>query len=90
MLQFRACASTYPLEGASFCSLFTMYSNRLIAVLEQVCDRLRELVKTIWPHAELHLFGSQATGLALPGSDLDVVILGVTPVLQNAAQGFTA
>jgi hypothetical protein len=32
---------------------------------------------------------AQATGLALPGSDLDIVVLGVGPTLANAATGFT-
>lgn len=42
----------------------------------------------MWPAAQLHMFGSRATGLALPGSDVDLVILGATPELRNAAQGF--
>lgn len=50
---------------------------------------LRQLVGSMWPAAQLHLFGSRATGLALPGSDLDLVILGATPDLKNAAQGFS-
>lgn len=31
----------------------------------------------------------QATGLALPGSDLDIVVLNVGPHLQRAGTGFT-
>lgn len=46
--------------------------------------------RTIWPHARAVLFGSQATGLALPGGDLDIVVLGIGPQLQRAASGFTA
>ncbi|KAL3681725.1 hypothetical protein R1sor_024681 [Riccia sorocarpa] len=32
-------------------------------------------VREIWPSAEVHLFGSTATGLALPSSDIDVAVL---------------
>lgn len=31
----------------------------------------------------------QATGLALPGADLDVVVLGANVVLQNPASGYS-
>lgn len=31
----------------------------------------------------------QATGLALPGSDLDIVVLNVGATLERAATGFT-
>ena len=44
----------------------------------------------MWPSSATYLFGSEASGLALPVSDLDVVILGVGPAMQSAAQGFTA
>jgi DNA polymerase sigma len=57
---------------------------------EQALRQLGEIVRRIWPAAQIHLFGSQATGLALPGSDLDFVILGASPIMQNAAQGFSA
>ena len=42
-----------------------------------------------FPKASVHLFGSQATGLALPGSDLDVVVLGISDELASPASGFT-
>ena len=35
------------------------------------------------------LFGSQATGLALPNSDLDVAVLGVGAHLGRAGSGYT-
>lgn len=35
---------------------------------------LRYLVKQLWPDSKLHVFGSYATDLYLPGSDIDVVI----------------
>lgn len=38
--------------------------------------RVRRLVNGLWPRAELHLVGSFRTGLHLPSSDLDLVVLG--------------
>ncbi|KAL0040123.1 hypothetical protein WJX79_007645 [Trebouxia sp. C0005] len=48
-----------------------------------------DVAKAIWPQSCTVLFGSQATTLALPGSDLDIVILGVSENITNAASGFT-
>eukprot|EP00798_Chlamydomonas_sp_ICE-L_P023080 gene23080-30272_t len=47
------------------------------------------VARNIWPQARAVLFGSQATGLALPGSDLDVVILGVIHPSTNEDGSFT-
>jgi non-canonical poly(A) RNA polymerase PAPD5/7 len=44
---------------------------------ERALDALRAVVHTLWPDALVCLFGSTATGLALPSSDLDVVVFGV-------------
>ena len=37
-------------------------------------ESIRHAVKQLWPDAELHVFGSYATDLYLPGSDIDCVI----------------
>ncbi|KAJ7300053.1 hypothetical protein O6H91_Y086900 [Diphasiastrum complanatum] len=42
-----------------------------VAAIQRVCD----VVKSIWPHCTVKVFGSSATGLFLPTSDVDVVIL---------------
>lgn len=47
------------------------------------------VTKVLWPDSQTVLFGSQATSLALPGSDLDIVVLGVSENITNAASGFT-
>jgi len=44
--------------------------------------------RAVWKQAEVLMFGSQATGLALPGNDLDIVVLNVGPQLKRAATGF--
>ncbi|KAG9394683.1 Nucleotidyltransferase domain [Carpediemonas membranifera] len=41
----------------------------------RVLDDLKELVHRVFPEADVHVFGSFATNLSLPTSDLDVVIL---------------
>lgn len=37
-------------------------------------ENLKSHIKSIWPDAELHCFGSFATDLYLPGSDIDCVV----------------
>ena len=36
--------------------------------------KIRNSVSTLWPDADLHVFGSYATDLYLPGSDIDCVV----------------
>ncbi|KNC97146.1 uncharacterized protein SPPG_07537 [Spizellomyces punctatus DAOM BR117] len=38
-------------------------------------DRITHVVQSVWPRAEVHVFGSFETKLYLPSSDVDVVIL---------------
>ena len=45
---------------------------------------VRAAVHAIWPRAATHIFGSQAVDLAMPGSDVDIVILGVVSDLPTA------
>ena len=52
-------------------------------------EAVTSVAKALWPQSRTVLFGSQATTLALPGSDLDIVILGVSENITNAASGFT-
>lgn len=41
----------------------------------QLIANLRSHITSIWPDAELHCFGSFATDLYLPGSDIDCVVV---------------
>jgi DNA polymerase sigma len=61
-----------------------------IATVQAAVHAVDTAARAVWPAARAVLFGSQATGLALPGGDLDIVVLGVGPQLQRAATGFTA
>eukprot|EP00092_Neocalanus_flemingeri_P101775 GFUD01130119.1.p1 GENE.GFUD01130119.1~~GFUD01130119.1.p1 ORF type:complete len:436 (+),score=57.99 GFUD01130119.1:50-1357(+) len=41
-----------------------------------VVDRIENCIKVIWPAAQVHIFGSFKTGLYLPTSDIDLVVVG--------------
>ena len=46
-----------------------------------VLDRFKAAVTAVWPGCRVDTFGSFATGLYLPTSDLDLVIFGRWPTL---------
>ncbi|KAL6771457.1 hypothetical protein ACKKBG_A26460 [Auxenochlorella protothecoides x Auxenochlorella symbiontica] len=64
-------------------------TRREVKDMELALRSLAEVAMRLWPHSQTMLFGSQATGLTLPGGDLDVVILGVGSELQTAGSGFS-
>ena len=71
-----------------------MQQSDLAMQAEQQCidtavEAVRRIVSVLWGQSRTVLFGSQATGLALPGSDLDIVVLGVSDNMSNAAAGFS-
>ena len=43
----------------------------------ELLERIRALVNDLWPGAEVKPFGSYATGLYLPSSDVDIVVFGM-------------
>jgi len=60
-----------------------------VANVAEALQRIGDLARGIWPEARAVLFGSQATGLALPGADLDVVVLGASEELRRPGTGFS-
>ena len=50
-------------------------------------DRLRSIVAEVFPAAEVQVFGSFATNLYLPTSDVDVCVMASGLAQQNALQG---
>lgn len=48
-------------------------------------SKLRQAVKSLWPDADLHVFGSYATDLYLPGSDIDCVVNSTNGDKQNTS-----
>ncbi|KAH7685731.1 Polynucleotide adenylyltransferase protein [Dioscorea alata] len=59
------------LDFCDFISPTTDEQDLRTAAVERVSD----VVKYIWPHCKVEVFGSFTTGLYLPTSDIDVVIL---------------
>lgn len=45
-----------------------------IEIRNKTISRIRAAVKELWSDADLHVFGSYATDLYLPGSDIDCVV----------------
>jgi non-canonical poly(A) RNA polymerase PAPD5/7 len=43
---------------------------------EDVVKRISKVVNEVWPHAKVDYFGSFRTGLYLPTSDIDMVVVG--------------
>lgn len=48
-----------------------------------------ECALELWPHCQVLPFGSQASSMALPGSDVDIAILGVGQPAAKGAAGFS-
>ncbi|KAG8437752.1 hypothetical protein GDO86_008454 [Hymenochirus boettgeri] len=42
----------------------------------EVVNRIEEVIKELWPNADVQIFGSFKTGLYLPTSDIDLVVFG--------------
>ncbi|BFZ53415.1 Poly(A) polymerase [Savitreella phatthalungensis] len=61
-------------ELSDFVNYLTPTADEM-AMRTYVVDRIRRILKKRWPTASLHSFGSFATGLYLPTSDLDLVVL---------------
>lgn len=49
-----------------------------------VLKLITHLTKALWSHAEVKIYGSAATGLNLPNSDLDIVVLAETGRSQTS------
>lgn len=48
-------------------------------VRNELVKRIENLVHDLWPQAVVEIFGSFRTGLQLPNSDIDLVVLGECP-----------
>lgn len=53
-------------------------SSHEIHSRNKVVNRLKKCIKTFWPDTEAHVFGSCATDLYLPGSDIDMVVVSTS------------
>lgn len=50
-------------------------------------ERVTALSKMVWPHSILHPFGSYSTGIQLPTSDIDLVVVGTGHVHKSTGGG---
>jgi predicted nucleotidyltransferase len=46
------------------------------ALRQNVVERIRNVVLKLWPESRVEIFGSFRTGLYLPTSDIDLVVIG--------------
>lgn len=53
-------------------------SKEEILTRNRVISQLKENITRFWPETEVHVFGSSATDLYLPGSDIDMVVISST------------
>jgi DNA polymerase sigma len=53
------------------------------AVTAPMCMQVSAAVRAVYPSANVVLFGSQPAGLALPDSDLDLVVLDAVAGLES-------
>ena len=69
---------------------FTAYVSHLSTVrhplLLSLMLRVRDCVLSLWPSAAVHSYGSFMTGLGLPSSDLDLVLLHVPVDAKSGLQ----
>ncbi|XP_022976478.1 non-canonical poly(A) RNA polymerase PAPD5 [Cucurbita maxima] len=61
-------------EIVDFCEFLSPTEEERVA-RDSAVERVFSVVKHIWPHCKVEVFGSFQTGLYLPTSDIDVVIL---------------
>ncbi len=59
-------------------------SKNELAVRAQATRRVARVVEEAVPGATVHLFGSSATGLALPGADVDLLVCDSSPLPSRA------
>ena len=71
-------------EVEAFTSFVSRLSSARHSLLLSLMLRVRDCVLSLWPAAAVHSYGSFMTGLGLPSSDLDLVLLHV-PLEPKAA-----
>ncbi|KAG7661077.1 TRF5 [[Candida] subhashii] len=61
-------------------------SSKEITTRNTVVNKLKEKIAKFWPGTEAHVFGSCATDLYLPGSDIDMVVISETGDYENKSR----
>ncbi|KAG7398995.1 hypothetical protein PHYBOEH_009988 [Phytophthora boehmeriae] len=65
-------------EMARYCAYTQRVVDAARAHIDAAIAHITDGVKKIWPQASIACFGSYSTGLWLPTSDVDVVIMGLS------------
>lgn len=61
-------------------------SKEEILTRNRVVKDLKREINNLWPDTETHVFGSSATDLYLPGSDIDMVVTSTTGDYENRSK----
>ena len=61
-------------------------SRAEIITRNDVINTLKREISSFWPGTEVHVFGSCATDLYLPGSDIDMVVISSTGDYENRSR----
>ncbi|RCK60368.1 Poly(A) RNA polymerase protein 1 [Candida viswanathii] len=73
------------MEIQDFVNYISPSSDEIIT-RNKVIATLKKKISAFWPGTEVHVFGSCATDLYLPGSDIDMVIVSQTGTYENASR----
>ncbi|RLN79583.1 hypothetical protein BBJ28_00004326 [Nothophytophthora sp. Chile5] len=74
----RPVASRVGAEMTRYCAYTQRVVDAARARIDAAIAHITEGVQAIWPEASVTCFGSYATGLWLPSSDVDVVVMGLS------------
>lgn len=73
---------------------FAAYTQRVVSAtrppIDAAIEQIARRVAAIWPQARVTRFGSFATGLWLPSSDVDVVVMDVLPSPDDVSDAPTS
>ena len=75
--QQRSLADTLTADVLDMAGALHRIANLRRPWQEAAIERVRILVQSIWPQAQCDVFGSFGTGLAIPSSDVDIVVSGM-------------
>jgi len=64
-------------------------SQEELCAIQDVVIQIDIITQKLWPKARAMIFGSQAAGLALPGADVDIAIIGIGPDMKSASSGYS-
>ncbi|OBA23015.1 Nucleotidyltransferase [Metschnikowia bicuspidata var. bicuspidata NRRL YB-4993] len=76
-LKQKEIADWLTLEIKDFVNYISPSKNEIM-IRNEVISSLKSHIASFWPETQAHVFGSCATDLYLPGSDIDMVVISTT------------